>query len=204
MELEDIQKNILYNIDDFNSLVNYCHLNKQTQQICSSKSFWINLFNEWGLDLPINIPNSFNGWLNEFYAIYNTNNILYYLTLRTSTHPQVETSIVSTKYTFNHIYYDLNYFITLIQNIGIDLEPSQNFLRHFDIINQPHPTQVNFIIVRLYHVGFSQNLYEITIKVENTLEAFLIKRGYDDIIFPFIKKDQIQLFLYNILLDHAV
>ena len=121
MELEDIRKTISYHIDDFNSLVSYCQLNQQTRQMCSKSSFWIDIFNQWGLDLPAVLPTHVDDWINEFYAIYNTNHILYYLTLRKTAQKNVTVSLVFTTYTFNHSDEDLNYYIqfhcNLLENI---------------------------------------------------------------------------------------
>jgi len=208
MELEDIRKTISYHIDDFNSLVSYCQLNQQTRQRCSTSSFWIDIFNQWGLDLPETLPTNANDWINEFYAIYNTNHILYYLTLRMTEQPHVNVSVVSTTYTFDESQEDLNYYIRLMNMIGIDIIPYYHFTRHFEMHNLNRPQIIDNIVIRLYHTGFIKDKYEIVFNFEKPVEAYqsLIKdiKNYYQLTISFITKEQMTLFLYNILRDHAV
>jgi hypothetical protein len=37
------------------------------------------IFNKWNLQLPAILPTNVNDWINEFFAIYNTEKIISYL-----------------------------------------------------------------------------------------------------------------------------
>ena len=73
MNISDIRTYIADNINDVEALVNYCNLDKTSRNICSNKTFWLPMFNKWGL--PINLinlnTNNTDEWIKQFVDTYD-------------------------------------------------------------------------------------------------------------------------------------
>lgn len=194
MEIEDINRNIGLQINDFQSLVNYCNLNKKTREICSYNSFWVTIFEEWGLNLPNHLPTSPEEWLNTLYATYNVNLILDKL------HGIIQdNNIIITNYSNSYIIninknFKYDYYLKLYQKTTTNKN------------RVALTTPINFIINNLkiiyYKTGFLIGKYTIEL---------LIEVHYNDGFSNVIKQNAFILsetefvsFLYNIIYDHAV
>lgn len=204
--MEDVMTTIPYHFTDVKTLIHFCSTNKT---LCSDKSFWINIFNQWGLPLPAILPVDVNDWINEFYAIYNTNKIINYLYLfkkdvELLNNPHLKSTGFATNYIFKNVRQNVQYFKDLLALCGIigDL----NRLRDdYDIIS---------IDIRYNHIGFFAGTYHIVFKLHNPNALYSVsihqKSNYELINstkeegFIKISKPQITLFLYNILRDHVV
>src|SRR6516164_3283188 len=182
MEYEDINKQIAYHINDYQSLKNYCYANRFNKRICSSQVFWINLFNNQSLDLPAALPNNINDWFLEYYAITNTNKILNILN---------DDFGYYKSYIFKNIYQNMNYFITVINNCYIYNQYTN--IQYYTI------NKVIDLEVKAYRQGFLTNKYELIITFDfKNMKNIKIT---DFITFVPITKEQITCFLYNILRD---
>jgi hypothetical protein len=194
MEIEDINKSIGLQINDFQSLVNYCNLNKKTREICSDKSFWYIIFKEWGLNLPEHLPTSPEEWLNTLYATYNMNLILDKL------HGIIQdNNIIITNYSNSYIInvnnnFKYDYYLKLYQNITTN---------HNRVALK---TPINFIIKNLkiiYHkMGFLIGKYIVELNIE-----VYYNDGFPNVIKQnalILSETEFVSFLYNIIYDHAV
>ena len=194
--MEDIMTSqVPYYFTDIKTIINYCSINKG---LCSNRTFWINIFNQWGLDLPAALPVNINDWINELYAIYNTKKIITYLSL-----PQNDVILLNNKnlrtnnYYFKNINQNTNYFKELLELCQI-----QDFQRLKSTYN------IMGINVGYYNVGFFSGRYAITFNVDGpfsfkTVSLSHTKNKNKEELF-LVTKQQITLFLYNILRDRAV
>jgi len=214
--MEDIVHQISLQIEDPKSLVHFCQANKFNYKICSQPIFWINIFNKWGLELPEQLPNNTNDWINEFYAIYHTNMIMSYLALTTDQinnqdvyikNNELKITQYSTSYHFKNVIQNASFFNELIKLCGI----KGGYLL---------PLKINELIIMYNHMGFLKNSYQLNIKLIDqytfNIDTKPVYVGFGsykiednpfktkDNIFIKITKSQMKLFLYNILRDHAV
>lgn len=185
MDLDDIVLEIALNIEDVNTLSDFCYINHNQIYICSKEQFWRRLFEEWGFRIPDELPTNLNDWLNEFKAQYNIREIEYQLSQNST-------------YTFNYIKEDLNYFETLLNLIGIDIEN----IRRFKYIASIHQ-QSNISIISNIKVKYFKG------KMEPYQIIFGMVKDSPTVTYTpnmsFVcNYQQFLLFLYNSFYDHAI
>ena len=62
---DDVQYEIYLNMD-FDTLVNACEVDNTFWKLCKSEQFWNAYFALYNYPLPVDKPNSQNGWINAF------------------------------------------------------------------------------------------------------------------------------------------
>lgn len=65
MELQDIRKNILFQLD-LDGIINTCSVDKSYRQICSSNEFWLQKFADYNLPLRSTRIRNFSTWILEY------------------------------------------------------------------------------------------------------------------------------------------
>lgn len=60
---DDIINYIYNNVDDIDSIINICTINKAARTQCSKKSFWVRIFNNYNIDMPTDEYNTAQEWI---------------------------------------------------------------------------------------------------------------------------------------------
>lgn len=198
---DDIIHTISLQIENFNDLIHFCYLNQNNKRVCSQNIFWVNIFNEWGLTLPLKYPSTLNDWIKEFYAKYHTNQILYDLINANYKNLAVKSSALFTMYTFKVVYGQLEDVIELLQLSLIETKNYNTFLYMAQMHSQNNISDIKTITIKYFYKGSLQGTYEIVIELMKTS----LNKAYKPVIhFNMISQSKINLFLYYCLYNHVI
>ena len=176
MNIEDTLYYISSYLNDYNSINNFCQINQLNNKLCSQPHFWINLFEKNNYNLPEPLPQTKKEWLRSFYAIQKTNFIINY----------IKNNKGSTKYSFNQINKNPNYFL---------------LLQEFNITKLYIITYLEKLIKK------NKNIIKIDINYSNFTNTFTIffyntNNNFDSVTQ--LNQTHITQFLYNALYDNAI
>lgn len=180
--MEDITHHIALNIDNVQSLINYCTLNKHG----CSKHLWLQLFDKW--ELPI-MNYYVTNWLKEFMRVYTIKNIMVndLLNIKSGTNHYGYTapSADYTKLLRNtDFYYLYNLAVTCTDDTfdryGLETlteyidEDTDLIITYFEIIKYTNKYTIKLIVIRDYI-----NYLVMLIFTEEQIKCVLFNLLYD-------------------------
>lgn len=69
MELEDIRRSILCELEDIKDVENLCYTDGAFKKLCSEKSFWVHWYHQHHLDFPNHLHYDLKDWIIEYKQI---------------------------------------------------------------------------------------------------------------------------------------